>query len=239
MIAQNQHTEREDPIRASAQYSTQVLAASRSVWGSLYNTARSLAPFPSSCNGIRNLLHQTPAIPDHPNVLEIEENGYLFLEGGSQWAINTPNTCDLESTVKTSPTQRILIGTPYPARCLFTESFVRDWKGLGSELDGDFDRANYLAVLVLGWAYVLSARLVELRGTSLQGELLYTDNMALTAENCDPISSENGTFIISVGGVDDAEARWWAAVLATGCGWRANMKRSNGSYYPPWSIHLD
>ena len=123
---------------------------------------------------------------------------------------------------------------PCPATCFFTDSFICDLRGLGSVTNTSI-KTNCLAMLVFGQAYILSVKLVELREKPLEGKVQYTDNMAKIVDNSHLFKS--GTTNIAIGKVNNAEACWWAAILALGCGWKAVIRHSNRLYYPPWSIY--
>lgn len=228
---------REDPLRPSSQHSAEVLAASYTVWTSLYNAACSMAQFPSCCGDVDHLLHQTPSIPKHPDLLEIEEGGELCLEGGPQWVIDGSEACELEPRERALLDSRVVIGSKVRGQCSFTDNFVKEWTGFQTEHNDSDGSPNLLGVLVLGWAYVLSALAVELRAQPSESHVLYTDRMS--SIGFDALSADSDTVDVHIGEVDDAEARWWAAILATGCGWQTVMKRLHGSYHPPWSIHPD
>jgi hypothetical protein len=43
---------------------------------------------------------------------------------------------------------------------------------------------------------------------------------------------------VDLGDVEDDAARWWAAILATGEGWRATVTRNERVYRSPWSIRI-
>jgi hypothetical protein len=96
--------------------------------------------------------------------------------------------------------------------------------------------------MVLGWCYVLSARLVELRGASRQDGMVYTDSKAVQITGAARIS--NGGYTIPIGSTDPAECRWWAAILAGEPGWHAVMftihhncsTTTSSSYSPPTTM---
>jgi hypothetical protein len=91
-------------------------------------------------------------------------------------------------------------------------------------------------VFVLGWSYILSAKLIELRGRTSEDKVVYTDDMAQWN-----IGHENtGEYIeLDTGCESVAEARWWAAILAGGRGWQATLTRGSEAYFPPWECHLN
>ncbi|KAF5975636.1 immunoglobulin variable region used by the ITC63b heavy chain [Fusarium bulbicola] len=82
---------------------------------------------------------------------------------------------------------------------------------------------NHLTVLVLAWAYALSARWADIFSQALPLE--YTDSQAewLATRPCD-----NTEAVVDVGNVSDDAARWWAAVLSPGQGWKASMVSPRG-----------
>lgn len=53
-----------------------------------------------------------------------------------------------------------------------------------------------------------------------------------------PAPSEDGSFSVYIGDMATRECRWWAAILAPGCGWRSILYRLSHQYYPPWSCYL-
>ncbi|KAI3534411.1 hypothetical protein CABS02_13242 [Colletotrichum abscissum] len=78
------------------------------------------------------------------------------------------------------------------------------------------EEGNHVTVLILAWAYILSARWAEI------------------------IPGASGPEYVSyVGDVDDDAARWWAAVLAPSGGWSAWIRNAKGQVlFSPWSTKL-
>ncbi|KOC07923.1 hypothetical protein AFLA70_129g002580 [Aspergillus flavus AF70] len=87
------------------------------------------------------------------------------------------------------------------------------------------------------WAYILSARLVEMQQQK-GSEILYTDAQA--PDICRTLGDELPTdFNVNIGKVDSGAARWWAALLAPGQGWKVIFtQQENTSYAVPWSVVL-
>lgn len=129
------------------------------------------------------------------------------------------------------------IGTRQPRFCTLSKEHPLHWTGFegfrGKKLSG-----NCLSALILGWCYVVSASLVERRRISDQDKVTYTDEKVILVRNTEPLVESNG-FIVRLGTADVAAHRWWAAILASGCGWQAVLHRSGHDYYPPWSYHLN
>ncbi|KIW76721.1 hypothetical protein Z517_09165 [Fonsecaea pedrosoi CBS 271.37] len=224
-----------DPLPPSPEESSAVLHASRRQWTSLLIRALSAQSFPSSCLNLSSLLHQTPALPSRAKIEELVSDTSTYLEGFSVWGLDAP-LCDLGGNIKKSALQKIIIGSVRPTFCHFSNELPSEWSGIeGCHCTSG--NGNYLFAFVLGWAYVLSARLIELRKESEQDHISYTEEKATCDTTATLSNSDSGVFI-SIGEADVGECRWWAAVLAKGCGWRAALKRSGRDFYPMWSCHL-
>ncbi|KAH0830078.1 hypothetical protein FOPE_10333 [Fonsecaea pedrosoi] len=224
-----------DPLRPSPEESSAVLHASRRQWTSLLIRALSAQSFPSSCLNLSSLLHQTPALPSRAKIEELVSDTSIYLEGSSVWGLDAP-LCDLGGNIKKSALQKIIIGSVRSTFCHFSNDLPSEWSGIEG-CHRTSGNGNYLFAFVLGWAYVLSARLIELRKESEQDHISYTEEKA-TCDTSGTLSKSDSEVFISIGEADVGECRWWAAVLAKGYGWRAALKRSGRDFYPMWSCHL-
>ncbi|KAE8148991.1 hypothetical protein BDV25DRAFT_157179 [Aspergillus avenaceus] len=176
-----------------------------------------------------------------PRSIEVAEcaGSYsLFLEGFSSWSIaptgRVPDhTCDLPS-IKRAPSRKVYIGESSPNTCDLSEEFLPEWCGLEPHPES---AGNYLSVFVLGWSYILSARLLELRQTTPEDRIVYTSNKAESDGHHE--RDNRDYFHFDIGTDNYAEVQWWAAILAEGCGWRATFVRDSKKYYPPWECHLN
>ncbi|PLB38546.1 uncharacterized protein BDW47DRAFT_125379 [Aspergillus candidus] len=129
----------------------------------------------------------------------------------------------------------LLMGVRVPISC--------NWTGtsFGQEAmadDGSRGRPNYVGVVSLAWSYILSVRLLELQRHE-RAEAVYTTSTAnwySLHHVCGPKSAST----IDIGNVDAHAARWWAAILAPGQGWKAIVpQRENDVYFAPWSLSLE
>src|SRR5256885_12965193 len=69
-------------------------------------------------------------------------------------------------------------------------------------------------------------------------EIVYTNAMAAGYRH-DGKDVCGATVPVDIGDVDEGAARWWAALLAPGQGWKAILsRRNNEEYLSPWSISL-
>lgn len=89
--------------------------------------------------------------------------------------------------------------------------------------------------LYFAWAYILSARWVELLGRSANHEC----HMRYTADYIESslLRDDQSLFQIDIGSdACDDEALWWRAILCSGNGWNATTKYNGHVYLSPWSI---
>jgi hypothetical protein len=234
MRRKNHASAQKDALRPSKRESSKMLARSRRTWGALHLTAHSAAHYPSSCSNIGNLLHQMPSIPDQI-LFENVEGDNLSLEGHSQWRIDSSVDCDLTNKSKHSHPYKVHTGLAFPNFCSVTEE-SSGWLGF-EQAKICAPRTNYVCALTLGWSYVLSARLIELQKITVHDKVCYTNEKA--SSRCHNAALFDDGFMFPVGSADADERRWWAAILARGRGWRANLRRSGKEYNPPWACHLD
>lgn len=231
----NRNCRERDILRPSPQDSAKVLDYSYNTWHQLLWSAEAKAQLPDACSSIRALLHSTPAIPDTSKISEFAGDHSLFLEGYSIWNIDSISPCHLTTETKKGRPQTIRIGVPKPTFCSISENFLPEWPGF--EALPDVSGSNFLSVFVLGWSYVVSTRLVELRGNQ-HDQAQYTNNIAIMANKSGGLNLNTG-YELPIGDATAQESRWWAAILANGCGWRATLTRQDKEYHPPWSCHLE
>jgi hypothetical protein len=159
-------------LRPGTQQSLRVLTRSAQYWKHLLGSAVSTTEYPTSCFRVHGLLNQTPALPSHPDVMEYTGD-ILSLAGSSEWDVRRPSGCSLESTTKLSRVQKATIGLPEPTCCQLSRARLPA-RRYGYETDTS---TNYLAAFILGWSYVFSARLVELRDHAAD-QVTYTGLLA-------------------------------------------------------------
>ncbi|OAA65942.1 hypothetical protein SPI_02729 [Niveomyces insectorum RCEF 264] len=142
---------------------------------------------PSSLR-LEHVLSRTPSLPER-----IPRNEDDTLKGYSVWSGRVDNDCPC--TRKCEPDEVCLLGTKHPVICtISTTSNFATWDGT---------RHNGIALLVLGWAYVLTADLAERRGQELE----YLDQ---------PRVDRGGDPTLQLVRLDYATARervWWNRLL--------------------------
>ncbi|PYI35268.1 hypothetical protein BP00DRAFT_363051 [Aspergillus indologenus CBS 114.80] len=183
---------------------------------------------------IRDLLKQIPAIPyndvhdPQAALATFSSNGRLYLRARATWEVADGGDCGVSGKRKARAAS-IPIGVQRPTPLRFgNDAFSVD----EHDIDKPGVQRNVITVLVLAWLYIFSAELVErMQGGST---LVYTDSQA-------DVTSVDDTYnAIDVGDVDQDAARWWAAILAPGPGWRATiMQTGSDRFLSPWSTTGD
>lgn len=103
------------------------------------------------------------------------------------------------------------------------------WNGTTEETSTG---SNFLGILTLGWCYILSARLVEMRG---EGAFMqYTKTRA--EYNSDALLDKSSPNLLDIGEVSEDVARWWSAILAPGEGWEAFVTLKSDEILLPWCV---
>jgi hypothetical protein len=129
---------------------------------------------------------------------------------------NPEHVCSVEKT--------FYLWTDKPIICeISLQSDFRHYFGSEQSLE---HTPNGLAILILCWSYILSARLLEMQKRRIQYSLtilspLFTDNVR-------PQSSD---ITIHLGRASKELVRWLRAVLAQGSGWSVKGRM------PPWTAH--
>ncbi|KAF2272838.1 uncharacterized protein EI97DRAFT_483213 [Westerdykella ornata] len=216
----------DDAIRISDEQFRSIYERSFKRWARLYSHVTKDSPPPAYCLFTKDAFSQHPFFPR--NLSLKHDNGQVFASGLSVWG-STGATCNHRLPTFRQPV-RIGVTRKDPVSLSISETAQRE-----SSYPPWFARdENYLAVLILAWAYILSARWTEIIPEPCS--LRYTDCQA-TYQDATTSHLQNA-INIDIGNVDPEETRWWAAVLAPGQGWQATMALEQDSFSSPWSIRL-
>lgn len=153
----------------------------------------------------------------------------LCFQSSATWKLDESTRCNHAQKDRTS-ILLLQLGTKSAVPYTFSGNAFCHW--IGTE-DETVIGPNYLAVLTLGWRYILSARLVEIQGQD--GTMRYTESKAPGYH--DPSRETTaGAIAIDIGEADHDMISWWSSVLAPGEGWRAVVKQhGDGEFLAPWS----
>lgn len=180
---------------------------------------------------------------NYPNNLKISIKGSgrdscLVIGGKSTWS-TTEGGCDLED--KVFP-QDLLFGIQTSKTCTFETgaSFI-DWPGIQGDHESSVE-GNHLGIIALAWAYILSARWIELQETRPGQPNQKKPRRYYLGPQAEWQYDSQGSpdyIIVHLGDVDEEAGRWWAAILANGEGWRVEVDGNRRPYRSPWSIFIE
>ncbi|KAJ5544130.1 hypothetical protein N7494_005409 [Penicillium frequentans] len=233
-----------DAARPSDDKFSQVLKESLGTWSCYVNTQSEDHLLPRHAIDLGPLVSQTPlflggglACLDKTTSFACEEKpsaqlqDSLVINGRSTWR-TSDGSCDSNPMVM--PKQLLLaVGGRLDVR-LSEDSPFSGWPGVQGL--PSYDQGNFLSVLYFAWAYILSARWVELLGCSAEHECSMVPT-TLGAENSLPKPEKQPVFEIDIGNdVCEEEIFWWRTILCSGDGWNATVKYKGHIYLSPWSV---
>ncbi|OAA35160.1 hypothetical protein NOR_08083 [Metarhizium rileyi] len=196
-------------------------------WADLHAHAVNSSAAPTFVNSATEaFLHQ----PSFPRTLCLKhEYERAFATGCSSWSAGRI-ACGLSSF--STPVQ-IGVTRKEPVK-LSIPATVQDKPG---PLFSSHDE-NYVAILTLAWAYILSARWVEIIPEPCS--IGYTESCAPYDHDATKKSRNSAdTIEINIGAASREETRWWAGILAQGQGWQAAMRSGHHrTLLSPWETIL-
>lgn len=187
-------------------------------WYSLYLRAKEESGLPQFCFLFQKAFQQQPQFPHN---LDLRQSyNILYAAGVSSWETGIYEFCRIPSFEQHLDIP-VSINSPTPLMLRHAGNTPNYHTWFSKE-------DNHLSVLILAWAYILSSRWAELMPRST---VQYTHNKAKWTDG----ESVN-SIVIDVGDVDEEKARWWAAILAPGEGWKADITSGEDRFRSPWSI---
>jgi len=190
-----------------------VFSRSYKRWKAALTAAKSMRPgqFPDHVYDLKALLFRIPAIPDEiPNSMKT-------LEGYSTWK-SSDITCPLE-TITEAP-HRFAFRYRKPLRfAVSTSADFQVWDGTPN---------NGIALLVLAWAYILNANLLERQGLEIQ-------SVPFQSEGSTPTSPHTSITTLDLSYADQRELAWWRAITKPD----ATFQAVDEQFYPRWSVCIE
>ncbi|OJJ72417.1 hypothetical protein ASPBRDRAFT_54263 [Aspergillus brasiliensis CBS 101740] len=184
-------------------------------------------PFPQQAIDLGSLVSQTPPFLGGSTASSYEKIAFACEENQSMQGKGSL-VVNCRSTWRTSTTHRVSVK-------LSADAPFSDWPGV--EGLAGYDEGDYLPLLFLTWAYILSARWAELLERSVDHEC----QMSYTAQSCEGSVKLDKQHTIHVDIDDNAceeEVLWWRAILYSGNGWDATTKYNGHEYLSPWSLSV-
>lgn len=179
-------------------------------------------------------LHKIPKFQGRPKNIYarpfgVSPNLALCVQASCTWRLAWDFDCDGIKKETTIPTL-LQIGTITAIPYGFQGNIFSHWIGTTTEKRTG---PNYLGILTIGWCYVFSARLVEMRGEG--ASVRYTSSQA--SYFCESLHDLPEIHVVDVGDAESDVVRWWSAILAQHEGWKAIVKQTtSGEYLAPWSV---
>ncbi|KAI1304707.1 hypothetical protein F5Y03DRAFT_406720 [Xylaria venustula] len=167
--------------------------------------------------------------PQHPHLPVGLQGGQSGLVVARTTWVPAQGCCDLPSFQQLF---QLHTTVPKPVNIDFTNN-------PGSLFPNWLPERSDLSVLVLAWAYALSARWAEIipRASALEYlEILAPCESELTQEEKD---SNPALAVVDIGNASHEAYRWWAAIIAPGQGWKGGIPHECYSLQPPWSVKLE
>jgi hypothetical protein len=217
----------QDPVRLSDEEFRSIYQQAFESWTLLHRRIVNKPELPSHA--------LFPAVAqDHPTLpltLDLEyDNEGVFATGFSTWTSVRANcTSKLPSFQQYL---RVKVAVEQPNLLMIPKNGEK--KGICAQFAAR--DSSYLSVLVLAWSYILSARWTE----TLPGScaINYTQAKPTQTLGMDEHIASKDTIEILLVDAEFEEVRWWAAVLAPGQGWKAQMGSHETEYMSPWSVNL-
>lgn len=229
-----------DAVRPREDVFNRTLRDSCQIWSAYLATDSSKLPF--QCVELKNVLARTPHFLADGNAISYELRSFdciergcspgpydFFVKGYSKWK-TSKGSCDLPHRILD---HKLLLATQATLKVEFSdETAFTDWPNVET-LDG-YDQGNYISILVLAWAYILSAKWAELLQRS-SGYDCFKKNIFSTS------LSHTKSFKNAIeidGDIDEQEVCWWNAILAGDRGWQVGVHYNKKTYMSPWSISV-
>ncbi|KAJ5940731.1 hypothetical protein N7516_000899 [Penicillium verrucosum] len=230
----------EDALRPSKEAFGYTLRASYQLWSTHFNTSDSLLPL--ECIDLKSLLKDTPAfladglIPSDKvfSFACAKVRDKLEIKGQSRWQTTKAGADCI------TPSKVIPLGLPLgvaEARKVELSKDVPLSKWPGVRGISGYDKGNYIAVLFLAWAYILSAKWAELLDCSEKHHC----STKYSFETCQEPEVSVQPEVIEVDlppGASEAEIVWWNAILSGTPAWKICVEYESERFVSPWSVSL-
>ncbi|PYH80478.1 hypothetical protein BO82DRAFT_433275 [Aspergillus uvarum CBS 121591] len=230
----------DDPLRPNKADYDRVLFQRFQAWSSYLEFPDASSLLPWECFNLKGLLQRMPSFLGCSLLFEDARIPLSLVEKGSRegqyglisscrsiWRTTaSPEQCSLKP--KALPTQ-LVVGVQSSLSVYLSDSApLTEWPGTRG-ISGQ-DEGNYLAVLFLAWAYILSARWAELM-ERVPG---------CRTEDCQLDGKPNDQYAAVIGlgyPADSDEAGWWAAILS-GSHHSGTVEHNQRTYLSPWSVRI-
>ncbi|KAK4198136.1 hypothetical protein QBC40DRAFT_284372 [Triangularia verruculosa] len=221
-------SEMEDSVSPDEDRLRAVYRDSYRVWESLRANAQTNHT-QIAIRSVESLDTAFPHLPTFPIPSKPAESTGIYshrISGQTHWDAGKGNSCKEEVDLdRLRQPLALFVSVNSPVSITFTnDTSLSSWFGRNEN--------DHLSILILAWAYILSARWQEIvRGAS---PMAYIDGER-------PLGKPSGDAIqVDIGNASMEATRWWAAVLGPGRGWSATITdpKRKRVCHSPWAIRL-
>lgn len=209
-----------DAVRASPAARKAAYEQGFREWTSLHQQDDSMG---SSIHGLNEPSHLS-LHPYFPSGLELQLWGRtLYALDSSRWR----SACGSQDIADFTKDFRLAISVQKPTTVSFERSECVFPKWFGND-------GGHLGVLVLAWAYILSARWAEIMPGA---GITYSEPDDTSQGNAEK-QKLNDVFNLDTGTNKVGALQWWKIVIAPGRRWSATISKNGKSSLSPWSTHI-
>lgn len=218
----------EDAIRPSVEAFKAMYDRGYQTWAALWEIAAAHNQLQYQLSSLYSAFPNHPCFPESLKV-DSSFSNTATVSGRTTWRASR-GPCDLPSFQE----EMVL---HVASNCPTTIVFNSGPHSTTSFLDHIAKESTHIPILMLAWAYILSARWAELIAGA---DISYYDcHQAQPFSDNGPheLEDDDNSVVVDIGNVDDAAAKWWTAVLAADGGWDASIRSDTGVLLcSPWSI---
>ncbi|KAI8718200.1 hypothetical protein NCS52_00598200 [Fusarium sp. LHS14.1] len=213
----------EDVIRPGEQATRAMFERGYRTWSRLCELALQDPALPMSClSRLETAVLNHPYFPENVNVNTF--NNAAVTKGKTTWIAGDEHLPSFKDEVL------FQVAWKEKTQVVFTSDPRRSTTVLPDIFDTN---NNHIPILMLAWAYILSARWAEL----IPGAYISQTNQC--ASNGSGISDIGKPVVsINLGQADESAVNWWSSILTEGNGWDAKVCSSKGVLHSPWTVKL-
>lgn len=221
----------QDVVRPTEQAARSMYARGYQTWYKISESASEETNLLRDC--LRRLLTAFPNLPHFPTNVAVNE---IFSNTALVKAITTWNPSQDQGHLPPFTDEAVFnIAWDKPTKVILTSETRCSMATLPDIFGG---KSVHVPILLQAWAYILSARWVELmpgahislRDTQQSDGGLHVPNPSTDNQEVSPIH---------IGTASEEATRWWTAILSVHSGWDATIHNNKGDLlHSPWSTTL-
>lgn len=220
----------EDAVRPSEEAFKAMYDRGYRTWASLWEIAAAHNHRPYQFSSLCSVFPHHPYLPERLKVDNSFSNT-ATVRGKTTWKAGK-RPCDLSSFQEEVVLQ---VALDRPTTIVFSPGP----HSTTSFLNRVAKESPHVPILVLAWAYILSARWAELIPGAEVSDYTSQQAQLKSEDGSHGLENDDDHVVVDIGDVDDDAARWWTAILAIDGGWNASIRSDTGVLLcSPWSIRV-